>query len=371
MKKIAVVTNTSWNILNFRSSLIKDLQKSYEVLLIAPKDEYSSQIKTLAPTIFLKKLNRKGTNPVTDLKLVNELKNVYTNNKIDLALHFTIKPNIYGSMAAKKANVPSIAVVTGLGYTFLSNGIAAKIAKRLYKHAFHRNNMTVFQNEDDRKLFVELGLVPEIKSRVINGSGIDTDLFSPRKKEDWQEGFHFLFIGRLLYDKGVRELFSAFNHQFKKEENVYLHIVGDIDNQNPSAFSQEELDAVLPENENIIYHGRIDGVQQMIADSDCVVLPSYREGVPRVMLEAMSMAKPIIATDVAGCKETVIEGLNGFLVESQNHLDLSQKMREMTTISDSQRDKMGEKGRSLAIKRFSTKVINKNFLIEIRNIITF
>jgi len=188
MKKIAVVTNTSWNILNFRTSLIKELQKTYEVLLVAPDDEYSVQIQSLAPTILLTNLSRKGTNPITDLRLVNELKQIYTTNKVDLALHFTIKPNIYGTMAAKRANIDSIAVVTGLGYTFLSNGVTAKVAKRLYKHAFHRNNLTVFQNKDDRNLFIELGLVTEKKSKVINGSGIDMDLFSPRQKTDLTDG---------------------------------------------------------------------------------------------------------------------------------------------------------------------------------------
>jgi len=148
-----------------------------------------------------------------------------------------------------------------------------------------------------------------------------------------------------------------------------LHIVGDIDDQNPSAFSKEELQTELNKTNKIIYHGRVDGVQQMIANSDCVVLPSYREGLPRVMSEALAMAKPVITTDVAGCRETVINGKNGFLVEVENVQDLSKRMREMTEIEESARQQMGENGRILAAEKFSTKKINHDFLTDINQII--
>ena len=370
MKKIAIVTNTSWNILNFRTSLVKHLQKEFDVLLVAPYDEYSATIQNLGDVVFLTNLSRKGTNPITDLRLVNELKKIYKTQNIDLAIHFTIKPNIYGSFAAKRAGVQSISVVTGLGYTFLNTGVAASVAKRLYKRAFRRNDLTVFQNQDDRRLFMRMGLVTEKRSRVINGSGIDTELFKPRERDDWHKGFHFLFIGRLLYDKGVRELFEAFRSQFSEKENVFLHIVGDIDESNPSAFSQTELDHVLATTPNIIYHGRVNGVQQMIANSHCVVLPSYREGLPRVMLEAIAMAKPVITTNVAGCKETVIDGMNGYLVLAQDAKELGERMMQTCKLDSETLAKMGKVGRNLAIEKFSTPVVNQEFEAEIKSILS-
>ncbi len=372
MKKIAIVTNTSWNILNFRTSLIKELQKQYEILLVAPKDEYSEQIEVLSPTVFLTKLSRKGTNPIKDLQLVKELKEIYKRQQVDLALHFTIKPNIYGSMAAKQARIPSIAVVTGLGYTFLSNGIAAKAAKMLYKHAFQKNNLTVFQNGDDRSLFIDLNLVQKNKSMVINGSGIDVNYFKSEKGSVEQRAtkneFHFLFVGRLLNDKGVRELFGAYRTVFGGQKDVFLHIVGDIDQDNPSAITHEELKNELVDG-NILYHGRQDDVKQFITQSDCVVLPSYREGLPRVMLEAISMSKPVITTDVPGCRETVVDGENGFLVQVQSVEDLGQKLKMIYELDPESRKHMGQNGRELAIQKFSSEVINQEFVNQLHKIL--
>lgn len=359
-KKIAIVTNTSWNILNFRSSLIQFFQTEYDVILIAPKDQYSTEIELLAPTFYLKHLSRKGTNPINDFKLIQELKSIYKKEAVDLAIHFTIKPNIYGSIAARKVNIPSIAVVTGLGYTFLSNGLAATVAKKLYKYAFQRNSITIFQNPDDRNLFIEQNLVSPEKSSVIYGSGIDLAKFTPLPKSDWHNGFHFLFIGRLLYDKGVRELLNAFQMKFANKE-VYLHLVGEIDLGNPSAFSEEALMNILGENPNIIFHGRVNGPNQLIANCDCVILPSYREGLPRVILEALAMARPVIVTDVAGCKETVIHKKNGYIVKVQSEKELAEMMYEMSNLNEIERFNMGQEGKKMAENKFSTTIINQEF----------
>lgn len=368
MKKIAIVTNTSWNILNFRTSLVEELKKHYEVILIAPKDQYSSRIQQLGETHFLHHLSRKGTNPVTDLKLISELKKLYKELEIDLAIHFTIKPNIYGSIAAKQAGIKSIAVVTGLGYTFLSNGLAAKAAKKLYKYAFKRNSLTVFQNVDDQKLFQELGLVPQQTSTVVDGSGIDVNEFSPKPKNNYFNQFNFLFIGRMLYDKGVKELLDAFVQKFEGNSKIVLHLVGNVDNENPSVYSEDELKEITAKHKNILFHGRIDGPSQMIADCECVVLPSYREGLPRVMLESIAMAKPIITTDTAGCRE-VVKNENGFLVPIKDSNKLGEAMSKMVLLTNEERASLGQKGRELAVERFSTEVVNQEYLARINDLL--
>lgn len=364
MKTIAIVTNTSWNILNFRTSLIEELKQEFNVILIAPQDDSSVEIQKIAPTYFLKKLSRKGTNPITELQLINELKQLYKQHKVDLALHFTIKPNIYGSIAAGQIGIPSISVVTGLGYTFLSNGIAAKMAKFLYKYAFQRNSLTIFQNKDDEQLFHQLKLAKQGKTTVIDGSGIDIDYFSPIEMPS-SPTFKFLFVGRLLYDKGIQELFDAFTTEFNQNKQTELHIVGDVDNDNPSAYSQQDLDAILAKHKNIIYHGRVNAPKQLIAESNCVVLPSYREGLPRVMLEAIAMAKPVITTNTAGCKEITTNN-NGLLVPIKNATELGLAMKQMATLPTRERTQLGKNGRELAKKRFSARIVNKTYIKQIK-----
>lgn len=370
MKKIAIVTNSSWNILNFRRSLIEELSKYYKIVLVTPKDEFSQEIMQLAPTVFLKNLERKGKNPIQDLMLINELYRIYKTEAIDLVLHFTIKPNIYGSIAANLCNIPSMAVVTGLGYTFLNKGLSSKIAKKLYKFSFSKNSLTVFQNNDDRELFLSNRLVSKKKSTVIYGSGIDMKVFSPKAKDDWFSGFSFIFLGRLLQDKGVNELLAAFSDLFSSNNNVYLHIIGEVDPDNPSSISQNDLFAFVKENKNISLHGHIDKPQEFIANCDCLVLPSYREGLPRANLEALAMAKPIITTNVAGCKETVIHGYNGLLCKAKDSLDLGIQMKAMVNFSIEKRAEMGHNGLLLARERFDSKIINQEYRNEIDKILS-
>ena len=369
MKTIGIVANTSWNILNFRKSLIEELQKDFQVVILAPEDEYSEQVKAIAQTYFLQQLLRKGTNPLQEIRLLRELKKAYKQLELDAVIHFTIKPNIYGSIAASKIGIPSIAVVTGLGYTFLSKGIAARVAKKLYKIAFRKNSHTIFQNPDDRQLFIDLRLVKKEKSSVVYGSGIDLEQFYPLPRIDNKNGFHILFVGRMLYDKGVQELLKAFTKSFNNDKTTTLHLVGEIDEGNPSAFSAVELEQILDKNENIIYHGKVSPVNEIIAKADCVVLPSYREGLPRVLLEALAMGKPIITTDVPGCREVVNHGVNGFLVENKSSNSLAGAMMKMRRLSSQELETMGSNGLKMVIEQFSSTVVNRNYVELIKQIL--
>jgi len=365
---IAIVTNASWNIYNFRISLIRHFKKNgFSVIGICPDDGYLDKIKKECDQVYaLKEMSRKGTNPLQDLKLVTELKKAYKAYKVDVALHFTIKPNIYGSIAAKQATIPSIAVVTGLGYTFLSSGFASKAAKVLYKKAFKKNSYTVFQNPDDFNLFKKLNLVKQEKAKVIYGSGIDVDVFTP-VNSNTNEVFNFLFIGRLLYDKGIVELLDAFSAL--KTKDATLTVIGGIDKNNPSALVQEDIDRYTHTNKNITFCGHVNNPKQYIEEAHCVVLPSYREGLPRVMLEALALAKPVISTDVPGCRETIVEGKNGFLIEVKNSIALQEAMQNMMELNANKRQEMGNFGRTLAEEKFSTKVINQDFLTLVNSII--
>jgi glycosyltransferase involved in cell wall biosynthesis len=363
---IAVVANTGWNIVNFRLGLINALiAKGYKVIAIAPADEYSSKIiSTGCHYIPLKRLERKGTNPFKDFRLLLELYNIYRKESVDIALQFTIKPNIYGSLAASFAKVKTICTVTGLGYSFLNNNLVSKLARRLYKFAFKKANLVAFQNNDDRNLFTSEKLVKNQKTVIIRGSGINCEKFKPLPKSDLSTSFVFLFVGRLLYDKGVIEYLKAAEIVKDQFPEITFQILGSLDNDNPSCISLEILEDYQRKG-IVTYLGTSDDVKDKIRNSDTVVLPSYREGLPRVMLEAISMAKPVITTDTAGCRDTVVDNVTGFLVPVKNIDKLADAMIKMINLPDSERVRMGKNGRELALEQFDEKAVIENYFQNI------
>lgn len=361
-KKIGIVLNTAWNIVNFRLGLIKQLiAEGHEVVAIAPTDEYVSQIEALgARFLALNQLERKGSNPLREIKLCRELYKVFKQEQLDLVLLYTIKPNIYGALAAKWAGIPSICTVTGLGYTFLHDNMVSKLAQRLYKYAFKRASWVAFQNRDDRQLFIDRGLVAQEKSLLIPGSGINTQIFAPVERQDKAAGFSFLFVGRLLKDKGVNELLEAARQLQQAQAEAQIWVVGAMDPDNPACISAETL-AQAQALGNLQYFGRSDKVKDFIGRADVVVLPSYREGLPRVMLEALAMGKAVLTTEVAGCRETVEEGQNGFMVPAKDANALAKAMLKMYQLPKEQLEKMGAKGREMALERFDEQIIIQHY----------
>ena len=360
--KIAIVVNTAWNIVNFRLGLIKALLNAgHEVVAIAPEDEYVSKIEAIGCRFIpLQTLERKGTNPIKDMRLVHELYRIYKNEKIDLALQYTIKPNIYGTFAASLAGIKTISTVTGLGYSFISTGWVSRIAKSLYKRAFRRSTLVAFQNNDDRKLFIDIGLTSKEKTILIKGSGIRTDYFIPMEKTEVNNNFVFLFVGRLLFDKGIQEFMEAAKKIHQNYPNAQFWIVGAIDEGNPSSVNQVLLDQYISEG-FIKYFGPSDQVREMMRNCDVVVLPSYREGLPRVMLEALSMAIPVITTDAPGCRETVIDKKNGYMVPIKDVEALELAMEKMLNHSTEELLEMGQIGRAMALKEFDEQAIIQRY----------
>ncbi len=367
--KIAIVLNTAWNIYNYRLGLIRALiAAGHEVVAIAPPDEFVPQIVatgcTFVPT---HKLSRKGTNPVKDWQYSQELYKIYKAQAIDIALQYTIKPNIYGSMAAGRAGIKSISTVTGLGYSFLSDGLVNKIAKLLYKKAFSATSLVAFQNRDDQALFQDLGLCPAQKTTLIKGSGINTTYFCPLPKTQENSDLIYLFVGRLLYDKGVVELLAAARQLKQEHPATQFWIVGAIDQGNPSAISEEMLQEYIADS-TINYLGQSDDVRSIMQNADVVVLPSYREGLPRVMLESLAMAKPIVTTDVAGCREVIQDTRNGFLVPVKDSTALAIALQKMYECSPAQRSEMGKVGRQMALDIFDEQAIINRYFEEIEKL---
>lgn len=367
---IAIVANTAFNIYNFRLGLIKVLQQEgYRIFAIAPADNYVDLIKeNNIEFIEIKNLARKGTNPINDLMLMNEIRKIYKKNNIDVALQYTIKPNIYGTLAAKLSNTKTICTVTGLGYTFLNKSIASTVAQRLYRLAFSFADKVLFQNSDDVETFVSNNLVAKNKTQIVPGSGIDTDRFSPdfcTKKQD--DIIRFLMIGRLLKDKGVYEYVAAAKNILQINENVEFHLLGEIDHQNPSAIKKEELKTWIKDG-TVKYHEHTKDTRPFICNADCVVLPSYREGMPRVILEGMAMGKPCITSDAPGCKDAVVDYESGFICKTADAISLQNKMQDFLKLSIVEKNKISINARKRAENTFSIIHINSIYLELLRNL---
>ena len=366
-RTIAIVINTSWNIYNFRLGLLKGLQEhGYKIIAIAPKDDYSEKLVALGFEYHEIKMNNKGTNPLEDAKLIWDFYRLYKKLNVDVILHYTIKPNIYGAMAARMLGIPVISNISGLGTVFLDDSLSSKVAQFLYSVALKSPYKVFFQNSQDRTLFIDLKLVEQSKTDLLPGSGMDTEKFKPIEVERKSKEVSFLFIARLLRDKGLVEYVDA-ARMLTKEHDIKCYILGAYYEGNPTAISQTQMQAW--EAEGVVsYLGVSDDVASRIASVDCVVLPSYREGLSRVLLEAASMAKPLVTTNVAGCKEVVDDGLNGYLCEVKNSVSLAQAMQKMLALSKQERQKMGEKGREKVIAQFDEKLVidkYKKALLEI------
>ncbi len=358
--KIAIVLNTSWNIFNFRFGLVKALQNAgHEVVAIAPKDEYSIKLVEQGCTFVPVKMDSRGINPIKDAALLMELYFIYKRVKPDIILHYTIKPNIYGTFAARLLNIPVVNNVCGLGTAFIQNNFLSRIAQVLYRASFRSSNTVFFQNQEDRKFFEDKNIVKEGHCETLPGSGIDPSIFKPALKKT--EKFTFLLISRLIHDKGILEFIEAVKQLKSQNMDANFQILGSIDSSHRRGISASLIQSWI-DNKVIDYLGKAEDVKPFIQNADCVVLPSYREGTPRTLIEAASMAKPIVASNVAGCTNIVKDGENGLLCEVKNAADLAAKMNEMYQMHPDLREKMGKNGRAKVESSFDEKIVIDKYL---------
>lgn len=359
---IALVANSTWNIHNFRLNLLdKFLAEGHEVTVIAPVDEYI-EYKEKYPSVKhvrLRALDRDSTNPFKDLLLLLELTRKYKRIKPDIAIHFTNKPNIYGGIAARRAGIKSIAVVTGLGYAFIRQGWIRNVTTMLYRYSSKYHQRFIFENIEDRELFERISIIKKGQGVSVKGCGVNTTYFHPHPNTVQKKDLIFTFIGRLLYDKGVREFVQAAKQIKMRYSNVKFWLVGELDPQNPATVEKDELIKWV-DSDIIYYHGFQKDVRTFIAQSDCVVLPSYREAIPRTITEAMAMAKPVITTDTAGCREAVEVGRNGYLAKLRDAEDLSRSIEKIISLTPDQRIAMGAAGREMVMEQFDDRLIAKH-----------
>lgn len=380
MSKFCLIASHPRSVLNFRGDLLRELSfQGLEVHIIIPHIDDSvdfglkSKILNLGYHVHEVSMQRTGLNPIADIKTCIQIYKKIKRISPDYVLAYTIKPVLYGMLAARIANVPQrFALITGLGYVFQGiddndhkSSKLQKIIFMMYKASLKKAQNVIFQNPDDMHLFRKLGILSHsAKSCVVNGSGVNTEVFQEEAFPLNSEGVvqpHFLLIARLLGDKGVREYAEAAKQIKMKYPEAIFSLVGWIDT-NPDAIAQAELDEWVSDG-RLSYLGKLTDVRPAISNSSIYVLPSYREGIPRTVLEAMSMGRPIITTDAPGCRETVVDGENGFLVDVKSVSGLISAMEKFIE-SPELIQTMGKSSRRMAEDKFDVKKVNQAMLHE-------
>ncbi len=360
-RTIVLSANSEWNIANFRVGLIRALKNTgYVPIVIAPPHAaVEGRMRKLDVERIAIRINRSGLNPYADLQLLRSYRNLLKHIQPAAYLGFTIKPNIYGSLAAGSLGIPAIPNVSGLGTAFMRPGLLQQIVTPLYRIGFRRAPLVFFQNEEDCELFVDRRIVARKQARVLPGSGVDLDRFRPAKLSDGPPVF--LFIGRLLRDKGVVEFVEAARQLRASLPLLRFQLLGPIDEENRTSVLKSELRSW--EEEGIIeYLGASDDVRPFIASASAVVLPSYREGLPRSLLEAGAMARPLIAADVPGCRDVVDDGLSGYLCNVRDASSLALAMERLALLPHERRLQMGKAARAKVEERFSEEVVIRSYL---------
>lgn len=367
MHRVAISANTSWYLLNFRkNTILALLAQKYEVYAISPRDSYSIKLEQLGIKHIDIDIEQSGKNPFKDINTLLSFRKIFLKNNIDVVLNFTPKNNIYSTLAAKLCGVRTINNIAGLGILFINESLTSKIARFLYKISQRFADNIFFQNEDDRELFLLNGMAKKEVTDRLPGSGADLARFTVTPSID--DGVtRFLLIARMLYDKGVGHYVeSARILRGKYGSNVEFNLLGFLDVNNPSAVTKDQMQEWVSEG-IVNYLGTSDSVETEIAKSDCVVLPSfYREGVPKSLLEAGAMGKPIVTTDNVGCRETVDDGVNGFLCEPRSTASLVVQLERMIDMGYERRVAMGIKSRQKIEREFDEKIIITKYLETIK-----
>lgn len=355
-KTIALFCNTARAMVQFRSAIIRDLiDKSYHVVAIAQPDGVAEHELTALGAVFEPiALSRSGINPIKELKLLGELISILRRVRPALLINYTIKPNVYATPVARVLGIPAISVVTGLGYAFLSDTLIARIARFLLGKGLLMARHVWFLNRED--LDVVCGKRSDLRARssVLPGEGIDTNYYAPRAMP--LPPIRFLLIARMLADKGFREYVNAAKLIGPHYPDVQFDLVGPLDPDNPAGIAQSEIDEATA-HPQINYLGSTDDVRPFIENAHCVVLPSYREGVPRVLLEGAAMQRPVIATDVPGCRDALIDGKTGLLCAARDAKDIARCFGNFIDMSDKERFQMGKAGRKNVIEKFDDRTI--------------
>lgn len=366
---VLISVNATWNVWNFRRPLVEALlADGHAVTILAPRDNTVPKLEALGCRVVHLEMNVKGLNPLQDATLFVRLRQMFRNLKPDAIFSFTIKNNIFGAFAAKSLNIPFIPNVTGLGTAFLSGGFLERVAITLYRNAFRALPIVFFQNDDDQALFIGRGIVTSSQARRLRGSGIDLKFFEVSAYPTGHTAPVFLMIARLLKDKGVLEYVDAARRVKLRHIDARFQILGATGLENRSAIDRETVRGW--EEEGIIeYLGTVEDVRPVIESAHCVVLPSYREGAPRTLIEAAAMARPIITTDVPGCRDVVDHRITGFLCDVRSGENLAVACEKFIGLTASDRADMGKAGRAKMEIEYDHSLVLASYLCALKEMV--
>ena len=362
--KIVFCSNTTWYLWNYRLGLIKTLlNDGNDIYLLAPVDQTTKKFSDLGCRYVPIPMKRKGSNILQELLLLIRFYKSIKEIHPDVLITFTIKPVVYGGFVARFLGIPVVATITGLGTAFIRRGWITVVAKNLYKQGLVSAKTVFFQNHDDERMFIGAGLVSKHQVAQIPGSGIDLKRFSfsPLFETNRDGTEIFLLAGRMLWDKGIQEYVESARIVKVSYPNVEFQLLGEIGSDNVSAISKEKI--LSWQEEGIVaYLGVTSDVRPYIKKADCVVLPSYREGLSRTLLEAGAIGRPVIATRVVGCKEIVEDGRTGFLVNPKDPADLAAKLCQFLSLSLNERHQMGKVARQKIEEDFDEKHVIEKYI---------
>ena len=360
-KKIVFIAPKTSTFLNFRGQLMRDIVlKGYDVVAIVPEDTHDNEFNNINVKKRVLRFNKTSTSIFSTLKYYYGLKKILKEEKPDKIFSYTIKPVIFGSLAGHKAKVKEIySLVCGLGYVYAVNNLKTKIIRPIcnvaYRMAFKYNKKVVFQNGDDIDYFAKRKIIKKEKCAIVNGSGVDLNAF---KKNKLPDNNSFIMVSRIIKEKGVKEFFEAASMIKEKYPNSRFTYIGAYDKSYEKDF---ELLKPYIENGIVQYISETNDVASYISKHAIFVLPSYyREGIPKTLLEATAMGRPIITTNTPGCRETIKNGINGYFVKIKDSEDLANKMEKL--INNENLQKMGNESYQICLEKFDIKIINKNML---------
>jgi glycosyltransferase involved in cell wall biosynthesis len=368
-KKIAIIENHELGIYSIRHDLVLALAERYDVAVLTEIDD-SFKNGDLEKLVRFVDVGKSVLNPLTALKYNTRVSRALKEIQPEVCLTFTIRPAIYGNIVTRRLKIPTISTITGTGPLFESKSLSYTIARWLYKWVLKKTRFVVFPNFDDLEAFIQAKYITRQQALRVPGSGVNYEKFSPMPFARGNDGkFIFLYISRLLKDKGVMEYVEAASIVREKYPNSEFHIIGPLwgGNKKSLTVTRDELDSWI-QKKWIVYHDKQKDVRPFIADADCVVMPSYREGMSNVLLEAASMARPLIATNVTGCRDIVEDGVNGLLCRVKDGKDLADKMEQMMRLPAAERTMMGQKGREKMIREFDKKKVIEIYLQAIDEI---
>ena len=369
-KLIAFVSYNTWTMYNFRLEVLKNfLDKGFRVLVIAEEDKWAPLLMQMGCGFVAVNIRNRSLNPLHDLQLFFNLKQIYQKHRPDFIFHYVAKPNIYGTAAAGRLGIPSIAVITGLGHAFNKHNLLQGVIKRMYRYALRSAFEVWCLNKEDAEYFVHHKLVPVQKLKVLSGEGVNTQHFDPAAyPKKGPELFTFLLSARLLKSKGILEYADAALILKRKNYSLHCYLLGAVE-EHPDAIGTEQINK-WEEERGIRYLGFTQDVRPFLSEADCFVYPSYyNEGVPRSLLEACSMELPIITTDNTGCKELVEAGTSGLLCKKRDRFELAARMEEMLLMEEERRQAMGKRGREIIQSKYAIEFVIRSYNAAVAQIL--